>query len=72
MTPATPTANAPAFPAGCPKCGEPAGLPYLAATSCEDDCIHLGLRCAQCAHEWHSKMPSVTPKFDRRAFPRGN
>jgi len=72
MLPATSISKEPVFPASCPNCGEPAGLPYVAATSCVDDRIRVGLRCGSCAHEWRVKMPIVKPKLDRRAVARGH
>ena len=72
MTPAISSGQELVFPVGCPECGETAGLPYLATTSCEDDRIRVKLRCAKCAHEWGFKMPSFLPKRDRRAYSRGH
>ena len=72
MTPAISPLAELVFPVSCPECRETAGLPYLAATSCEDDRIRVELRCVKCAHEWGFKMPSVIPKRDRRAFSRGH
>ncbi len=66
VTPATFPHEAALIPARCPECGEHAGMPYMAGTSCEHDRISVGVRCRQCSHEWCFDMPRAKPRPDGR------
>jgi hypothetical protein len=59
-----------AFPASCPSCGEQAGMPHMAGTTCDRDRIRVGMRCDRCHNEWHFEMPTLRRKDDRRSFLR--
>jgi hypothetical protein len=64
----------------CPECAAASGMPYMATTTLQRDGISVGMRCAECAHEWSYHMPATGPtrmaawpkKADRRMpFPKG-